>query len=86
MIDAKTFEERRIAYHRSQQDAFFRRHMITGVAEHTIRRGESVWIIALRRYQVPFWLFRQYNPGVDVHNVRPGTKLQIPVLVDVGNS
>ena len=60
--------------------------MITGVAEHTIRRGESVWIIALRRYQVPFWLFRQYNPGVDVHNVRPGTKLQIPVLVDVGTS
>ena len=85
-VDARTFEERRIAYHRSQQDAFFRQHMITGVTEHTIRRGESVWIIALRRYQVPFWLFRQYNPGVDVHNVRPGTKLQIPVLVDVGNS
>ncbi len=83
-VDAKTFEERRIAYHRVQQDAFFRQHMITGVTEHTIRRGESVWIIALRRYQVPFWLFRQYNPGVDVHNVRPGTTLQIPVLVDVG--
>ena len=85
-VDAKTFEERRIAYHRSQQDAFFRQHVITGVAEHTIRRGESVWIIALRRYEVPFWLFRQYNPGVDVHNVRPGTKLQIPVLADVGSS
>ena len=85
-VDAKAFEERRIAYHRAQQDAFFREHMITGVTEHTIRRGESVWIIALRRYQVPFWLFRQYNPGVDVHNVRPGTKLQIPVLVDVDSS
>ena len=85
-VDAKAFEARRIAYHRAQQDAFFREHMITGVTEHTIRRGESVWIIALRRYQVPFWLSRQYNPGVDVHNVRPGTKLQIPVLVDVGTS
>ncbi len=84
-VDAKAFEERRIAYHRAQQDAFFRRHMISGVTEHTIRRGESIWIIALRRYQVPFWLFRQYNPGVDLHNVRPGTRLQIPVLVDVGN-
>ena len=83
-VDARTFEERRVAYHRSQQDAFFRKHMIAGVTEHTIRPGESVWIIALRRYEVPFWLFRQYNPGVDVHNVRPGTTLQIPVLVDVG--
>ena len=58
--------------------------MITGVTEHTIQRGESIWIIALRKYKVPFWLFRQYNPGVDVENVRPGTKVQIPVLVDVG--
>ncbi len=82
-VDARKFEERRIAYHRAQQDAYFREHMITGVTEHTIRRGESIWIIALRQYQVPFWLFRQYNPGVDVHNVRPGTKVQIPVLVDV---
>ena len=81
-VDARRFEERRIAYHRAQQDMFFRENMISGVTEHTIRRGESIWIISLRRYKVPFWLFRQYNPGVDVHNVRPGTKVQIPVLVD----
>ena len=81
-VDARKFEERRIAYHRAQQDMFFRENMISGVTEHTIRRGESIWIISLRRYKVPFWLFRQYNPNVDVNNVRPGTKVQIPVLVD----
>jgi membrane-bound lytic murein transglycosylase D len=84
-IDAKTFEERRIAYQRSQQDSFFRRHVITDVTEHTIKRGESIWIIALRTYDVPVWLFRQYNPELDMHNVRPGTKVQIPILTDVGN-
>jgi membrane-bound lytic murein transglycosylase D len=82
-VEAKVFEERRIAYHRAQQDSFFRRHVISGVTEHTIKSGESVWILALRKYDVPIWLFGQYNPGVDMHKVRPGTKVQFPLLTDV---
>ena len=82
-VDAKTFEERRIAYHRAQQDAFFRQHVISGVTEYSVRSGDSIWIISLRQYKVPIWLFRQYNPSVDLHKVRPGTTLQIPVLSDV---
>jgi len=85
-VDAARFEQRRIAYQRRQQDGFFRQHVITGVTEHTIKRGESIWIIALRKYKVPFWLFRQYNPGVDVHKVTPGTKVQIPVLADADSA
>jgi membrane-bound lytic murein transglycosylase D len=82
-VEANVFEERRIAYHRAQQDSFFRRHVISGVTEHTIKSGESVWVLALRQYDVPIWLFGQYNPGVDMHNVRPGTKVQFPLLTDV---
>ncbi|MCJ7590544.1 MAG: LysM peptidoglycan-binding domain-containing protein [Woeseiaceae bacterium] len=82
-VDAKGFEERRIAYHSAQQDSFFREHVISGVTEHTIKTGESIWILALRKYDVPIWLFRQYNPGIDVHRVQPGTKVQIPLLSDV---
>ena len=82
-VEAKAFEERRIAFHRTQQDSFFRQHVINGVTEHTIKSGESVWILALRKYDVPIWLFRQYNPGVDMHKIRPGTKIQMPLLTDV---
>jgi membrane-bound lytic murein transglycosylase D len=82
-VDAARFEQRRLAYHSALQDSFFRKHVITGVIEHTIKSGESVWVLALRKYQVPIWLFRQYNPGVDMHKVRPGTKVQMPLLSDV---
>jgi len=82
-VDARRFEERRIAYHRTQQDSFFRQHIISSVTEHTIRRGESIWVLSLREYDVPIWLFRQYNPGLDLHRVRPGTTVQFPVLTDV---
>jgi membrane-bound lytic murein transglycosylase D len=79
-IDAKTFEDRRVDFHRKQQDAFFREHVITGVTEHVISSGESIWILSLRKYDVPVWLFRQYNPGLDTHNVQSGTIVQFPVL------
>jgi membrane-bound lytic murein transglycosylase D len=85
-VDAKTFEERRVAYQRMQQDRFFRKHVISEVIEHTIERGESIWVVALRKYEVPVWLFRQYNPGLDMHTVHPGTKVQIPVLIDASTS
>ncbi len=85
-VDAARFEARRVAYHQAQQDRFFREHLIDGVVEHEIRVGESIWILALRQYDVPIWLFRQYNPGVDLHKVRPGTKVQIPLLAEVDRS
>jgi membrane-bound lytic murein transglycosylase D len=79
-VDAATFEARREQYHRRQQDAFFREHVITGIAEHQVASGESVWILSLRQYDVPIWLFRQYNPELDLHNVRAGTRVQFPIL------
>ena len=85
-VEVAAFERRRIDYHRRQQDQYFRQHIITDVTEHTIRRGESIWILSLRRYGVPLWLFRQYNPGVDVQRVSPGTTVRFPVLADADRS
>lgn len=85
-VDAASFESRRVAWHRAQQDRYFREHVITGVEEHEIRRGESVWILSLREYGVPLWLFRQYNPGLDLHRVRPGVTVRFPVLVESDRS
>jgi peptidoglycan lytic transglycosylase D len=79
-VDAEAFENLRIAYHHQQQDSYFRNHTITGVKEHTIRKNESVWILSLRQYGVPVWLFRQYNPTLDLQKVHPGTRVRIPVL------
>ena len=85
-VDQETFEARRVAWHRAEQDRFFRGNVIDGVVEHTVKSGESVWILALRRYDVPVWLLRQYNPELDLHNVRPGTMLKFPVLKAPGTA
>ncbi len=83
-VDAKTFEDRRVAFHRVQQDRFFRNNIISGITKHVISEGESIWILSLRKYNVPIWLFRQYNPELDLHKVRPGITVSFPVLATVG--
>ncbi len=79
-VDADAFENLRATYHKAQQDEFFRQHTVQGMREHVVRAGESVWILSLKRYSVPVWLFRQYNPELDLHNVRLGTRLKFPIL------
>jgi membrane-bound lytic murein transglycosylase D len=74
------FERRRLDHHRGIQERFFARYRIAGTNEHVIRSGESVWVLAERRYKVPVWLLRQYNPDVDLAQIRPGTRVVIPVL------
>lgn len=80
-VKAADFEELRTTYHRELQDTFFRNNTITGIQEHTVASGESVWILSLRQYNVPIWLFRQYNPALDMSRVAAGTRIRFPVLV-----
>jgi membrane-bound lytic murein transglycosylase D len=79
-VDREAFEQRRLAYHRDLQEGFFARHQIRETETYTIRSGDSVWTLAQRRYQVPVWLLRQYNPDLDLDTLRPGTAVQFPRL------
>ncbi len=79
-VNAETFEQRRLAYHRALQEAFFARFQISDTREHIVQRGESVWVLSHRRYDVPLWLLRQYNPDLDLSALRPGTPLIVPLL------
>ena len=74
------FEARRQEYHRQLQEAFFTQFRIKDTSTHTVRSGESIWVIAQQRYNIPIWLLRQYNPDLDLGDIRPGTKLVIPVV------
>ncbi|WP_455196933.1 LysM peptidoglycan-binding domain-containing protein [Kaarinaea lacus] len=74
------FEEQRIAYHRALQEEFFEQYQITGSDKHKIRRGQSVWKLSKRTYNIPLWLLRQYNPDLDIDRVKPGTIVTFPKL------
>jgi membrane-bound lytic murein transglycosylase D len=74
------FEARRLEYHKQLQETFFAQFRIKGSEMHVIKRGESVWVLAQQRYNIPIWLLRQYNPDVDLGSIKPGTMLTIPTV------
>lgn len=80
-VDLAAFEQRRTAYHRELQEAYFSRYRIEDVEEHVVRTGESLWALAQQRYKVPVWLLRQYNPDLDLDRVQPGTVVNFPRLM-----
>ncbi|MEO8466829.1 MAG: LysM peptidoglycan-binding domain-containing protein [Gammaproteobacteria bacterium] len=79
-IDAATFEQRRVAYHQQQQSDFFASHQIETIETHVIKSGESLWVLAERKYKVPVWLLRQYNPDLNFDRVQPGAVVKFPRL------
>ena len=79
-ITPDQFEAKRAAYHKDLQETFFTQFRISGDETHVIKSGESIWVLAQQRYNIPIWLLRQYNPDLDFGTVRPGTRLVIPTL------
>jgi membrane-bound lytic murein transglycosylase D len=79
-VDAPTFEQRRRAFHQQIQNDFFAAYQIEEIESHVIRPGESLWILAARRYNVPVWLLRQYNPDLDFDRIQAGTVVRFPRL------
>ena len=82
-VDKATFEARRGAYHQQMQDDFFAQFRIAGSDTHTVKSGDSIWILAQKRYNVPLWLLRQYNPDVDLEALKPGINIAIPKIEPV---
>ena len=80
LVDRTAFEKRRVEYQRQTQEAFFLAYQITDTREHVVQPGDSLWVLALRKYRVPVWLLRQFNPDLDLDRVSPGTVVKFPEL------
>jgi membrane-bound lytic murein transglycosylase D len=77
-VSAAQFAAVRRDYHRQLQESFFATHRISGTENYVVKRGESLWIIAQQRADLPVWLVAEYNPDVDFADVRPGTVIALP--------
>jgi len=79
-VRPEDFERIRVEYHRLLQEEFFARWEIEGTKVHRVGPGESLWVLANRRLNVPIWLLRQYNPDADLDALSAGTPLTVPQL------
>ena len=84
-VTREQFEQSRVVYQKTLQEEFFTLYRIGSTYQHKIKRGESLWVLALRNFKVPIWLLRQHNPDVDFDKVLPGTEIVVPELIEVAN-
>jgi membrane-bound lytic murein transglycosylase D len=77
-VSAEQFEAARREYHQRLQEEFFAAHRIAGTENYSVKRGDSLWVIAQQHADLPVWLVAQYNPDVDFNDVRPGTVITLP--------
>jgi membrane-bound lytic murein transglycosylase D len=82
-VSAEQFAKTRREYHQQLQEEFFATHRIAGTDNYSIRRGDSLWVIAQSHADLPVWLVAQYNPDVDFNDVRPGTTIVLPRVAAV---
>ena len=82
-IPREEFERRRVSYQKELQLEFFARYTIDSTYRYKIRNGESLWVLALRKFKVPVWLLRQHNPDVNFNRIKSGQQIIVPVLVEV---
>ena len=79
-VSKSLFEKQRIDFHRGVQADYFAEREIVGTLTHTLKRGDSIWVLAHQRFHVPLWLLQQYNPDTDFEAAPAGTEIIAPVL------
>jgi membrane-bound lytic murein transglycosylase D len=84
-VSREAFETRRREYHREIQASFFAAHRIVGTEVYVARPGDSLWTLTQHATQMPLWLVQQYNPDVDLADLRAGTQIVMPRVEEVGS-
>jgi membrane-bound lytic murein transglycosylase D len=82
-VTPEQFATARREYHHRLQEEFFAAHRIAGTENYSVKRGESLWVIAQQHADLPVWLVAEYNPDVDFNDVRPGTTITLPRVVSI---
>jgi membrane-bound lytic murein transglycosylase D len=82
-VSVEQFVATRREYHHQLQEDYFATHRIAGTENYSVKRGESLWVIAQQHADLPVWLVAQYNPDVDFNDVRPGTTITLPRVASI---
>lgn len=74
------FQRRRFEYKRGIEEDFFEAYIIAGVQKHKVKRGESIWLLTKRVYDLPLWLLSEYNASINLQDLHVGDELNIPII------
>lgn len=79
-VTKEEFEKKRFEFHKEVVEDFFASYRVEKLLTYFIKRGDNIWTLSREEFEVPVWLIKRYNTGVDFSALLPSQKLLIPVL------
>jgi membrane-bound lytic murein transglycosylase D len=79
-VTREEFEERRYLYHKELIEDFYQAFTVSGEKIYEIKQGDTLWKLCHERFDMPFWLLKQYNPGFNFKSIHPGNQIKVPVI------
>jgi membrane-bound lytic murein transglycosylase D len=80
------FESERQDYHAKIREDFFSNYQVDQFVDFQVKAGENLWSICFQKFDIPPWLLEQFNPEIVLWDLKPGTKLRIPVVKEVAST
>jgi len=79
-VTREEFVEKRFEYHQELAEDFFASYRVEKVRTYSIKRGDNIWTLSYQEFEVPLWLIKRYNAGVDFSSLVPAQTLLIPII------
>ena len=79
-VSREEFEERRYLYHKEIVEDFYQAFVVSGEKTYEIKKGDTLWKLCNERFEMPFWLLKQYNPNFDFKSIHPGNEIKVPII------
>ena len=76
----EAFEEKRYEFHQEILEDFFGSFFVAGSDTYEIKAGDTLWDLCLNTLEIPLWLLEKYNPGMELHTLKPGEKVHYPLI------
>jgi membrane-bound lytic murein transglycosylase D len=69
-----------VEHHQELAEDFFASYRVERVMTYSIKKGDNIWTLSYQEFEVPLWLIKRYNAGVDFSALIPSQKLLIPII------
>ena len=79
-VAAADFEARRYEFHKRLYEDFFAAYRIGELQRYRVQPGDSYWTLCRDKFDLPMWLLKHYNAGVNLAELRIHQPLTIPAI------
>ena len=80
VVAAADFEAQRYEFHKRLHEDFFAAYRIGQLQRYRVQPGDSYWTLCRDKFDLPLWLLRHYNAGVNLAALRIHQPLTIPAI------